>query len=181
LKGNRSESLKLRALTQAMLMQANKGDPVHRWTHPVENTQDAAIPCRTVEQLMSRDLFTVHPYDVVNLAATIMDWEHLRHVPVEDDQGNLVGLITHRDLLKLLVKGATIADLSCVPVHAVMKTDLITVAPETSTIDAMNLMRAKKVGALPVVHHGSLVGIITVYDLLSVSAKLFENYLKESG
>ena len=45
---------------------------------------------------MSTDLFTVKPDDLIDLAASVMDWRHIRHVPVEDDEGHLVGLVTHR-------------------------------------------------------------------------------------
>ena len=50
------------------------------------------------------DLFTVHPEDVVDLAASLMEWEHIRHVPVEDDAGHLVGLVSHRALLRMLAR-----------------------------------------------------------------------------
>ena len=41
----------------------------------------------------------------MDLTASLMDWEHIRHVPVEDDTGALVGLVSHRALLRLLCKG----------------------------------------------------------------------------
>ena len=56
----------------------------------------------TVGQVMSTDLFTVRAHDLVDLAASMMQWEHIRHVPVEDDAGHLVGLVSHRDLLSLV-------------------------------------------------------------------------------
>ena len=42
---------------------------------------------------MSTDLFTVRPSDLVDLTASVMDWRHVQHVPVEDDQGHLVGRV----------------------------------------------------------------------------------------
>ena len=178
LKNYPGESHRLRELTETMLTRSSEEKPVHLWPIPdVVSTKNWKY--RTVDQLMSTDLFTVRPYDVVNLAASIMDWEHIRHVPVEDDHGNLVGLITHRDLLKLLAKSTSMNLLTSVPVHSLMKTDLITVCPEETTLEAILLMREKKVGCLPVVQDKKLVGIITVYDLLSVSAQLLEESLKE--
>lgn len=179
LKSYPGESLQLCALTQAMLAQEERGEPVHRWPLPAAtDLENIGSKYQTVDQLMSRDLFTVRPYDVVNLAASIMDWEHLRHIPVEDDEGNLVGLITHRDLLKLLVKGTLLDNSTSIPVHSIMKKNLVTVYPETTILEAMQLMRQKKVGCLPVVREGRLMGIITVYDLLSISAQLLEDRLK---
>ena len=60
---------------------------------------------------MSTDLFTVRADDLLDLAASVMDWRHVRHVPVEDEQGRLVGLITHRALLHLLSKAVAVAGL----------------------------------------------------------------------
>ena len=51
---------------------------------------------------MTTDLFTVNQDDVVDMVACVMDWKHIRHVPVEDDDRHLVGLVTHRSLLRLL-------------------------------------------------------------------------------
>jgi CBS domain-containing protein len=60
-----------------------------------------------------------------------------------------------------------------------MKTDLITVGPDTPTLDALNLMREKRIGALPVVADGKLLGLITAHDFLTVSSKLFEERLQQ--
>ena len=60
-----------------------------------------------------------------------------------------------------------------------MKTDLITVDPETPTLTALRLMREKDIGALPVVKGKKLIGIVTAYDFLTVSAKLFEERLSD--
>ena len=51
---------------------------------------------------MSTDLFTVHPDDLVRLVANMMDWRDISHVPVEDDDGRLVGLVSHRHMVRLL-------------------------------------------------------------------------------
>ena len=58
-----------------------------------------------------------------------------------------------------------------------MKTNLITVTPETQTLDALELMRENNIGCLPVLRDDRLVGLVTAYDFLTVSAKLFEEKL----
>jgi len=58
-----------------------------------------------------------------------------------------------------------------------MKTDLVTVEPNTPALEALELMREKNIGCLPVVKNGRLVGIVTAYDFLTVSSKLFEEKL----
>ena len=166
------------ALTAAMLEHQQTGQPVHAW--PVlsddAGNSDWTQNFQTVGEFMSTDLFTVRPDDLVDLAASVMDWKHVRHIPVEDDQGRLAGLVTHRDLLRLLARGLPQGNLAPVTVRALMRPDPITVTPATSTLDAMNLMRSRKVGCLPVVENGCLVGIVTAYDFLAVSAHLLEKH-----
>jgi CBS domain-containing protein len=53
------------------------------------------------------------------------------------------------------------------------------VTTDTPTLDALNLMRDKGIGSLPVVSGGKLVGIVTAYDFLTVSSKLFEERLRQ--
>ena len=135
---------------------------------------------RTVGQFMTTDLFTVRPDDLVDLAASVMDWQHIRHVPVEDDEGRLVGLVSHRDLLRLLSREGQKTG-GAVAVRDIMKADPFTVSPTTPTLEAVELMRARGVGCLPVVEGGTLVGIVTAYDFLAASARLFEERLREDA
>ncbi len=128
-------------------------------------------------QLMSTDLFTAHPDDLVDLAATVMEWRHIRHVPVEDDEGRLVGLISHRDLLRLLAQGLLSRGAKEVTVKEIMIRDLTTVAPDTATLEALAIMRKRKIDCLPVVENDRLVGIVTAYDFLSLSAEIIEKQL----
>ncbi|HEX6622259.1 MAG TPA: CBS domain-containing protein, partial [Pyrinomonadaceae bacterium] len=133
---------------------------------------------RTVGQFMSTDLFTVRPDDLVDLAASVMDWRHIRHVPVEDEAGRLVGLVTHRDILRLLVRGLQPArDGASVLVREIMKAAPVSVGPATPTLEAVELMRTHGVGCLPVVEDGALVGIVTAKDFLDASARLFAERL----
>jgi len=133
---------------------------------------------RTVGQFMSTDVFTVRPGDLIDLAASVMDWKHVRHVPVEDDEGRLLGVVSHRMLLRLLTQ-RTSTDDTPMAVRDVMRTDLFTVSRETPTLDAMRVMRRQRVGCLPVVDDGHLVGIITERDLVELSAALLERHLLE--
>jgi len=126
---------------------------------------------------MSTDLFTAHPDDLIDFAASVMEWRHIRHVPVEDDEGRLVGLISHRDLLRLLAQGLLSRSVNEVTVREIMIRDLTTVAPETPAREALVIMRRRKVGCLPVVENDRLVGIITAYDFLALSAEIIEKQL----
>ena len=128
---------------------------------------------------MTTDLFTVHPEDLVDLAASLMDWERIRHIPVEDGDGELVGLISHRAVLRLVARGyLEHRDPHKVAVREIMKPDPVTIKPETSTLDVLKKMREHNVGCLPVVDEGKLVGMVTEQDLIRVSSRLLENYLR---
>ncbi|MCI0413966.1 CBS domain-containing protein, partial [bacterium] len=130
---------------------------------------------------MSTDLFTVRPDDVVDYVASIMHWEHIRYVPVENEEGKLVGLVSQRHLLPLLAQGSTLNRAQGVPVHMIMKKDPITVRPDTPTLEAIELMRQRHLGCVPVVENGRLVGVVTLFDLLAVSAKLLEEELRKKS
>jgi CBS domain-containing protein len=180
--GNRGTPLmRAQAITRATIEGQNAGKPVHEW--PVAEIHEAPggyhQHYRTVGQLMSTDLFTVRPDDVVDYVASIMHWEHIRYVPVENEEGKLVGLVSQRHLLPLLAQGSILNRAQGVPVHMIMKKDPATVTPDTPTLDAIEMMRKGKIGCLPVVDNGRLVGIVTLFDLLAVSAKLLEEELRK--
>jgi CBS domain-containing protein len=167
-----------RALTNAMLEHQEAGDPVHTWgPAAIEKVSDVRDNYMIVSQFMTTDLFTVHPEDLVDLAASLMDWEKIRHIPVEEE-GRLVGVVSHRAVLRLVARGYLGLGAEKVSVRQIMRTDPITVSPATSTLEALHLMRDKKVGALPVLDGDKLVGIVTEHDLIAVSSRLLDNYLR---
>ena len=166
-----------RALTAAMVKNQEANKPVHQWELAKVGVQsDDRDGYRTVGQLMTTDLFTVHDDDIVDLAASLMEWEHLRHVPVEDHDGRLLGLVTHRALMRIMTRGGAVA--GHVTVGEIMDRDPVTCTPECSTIEAIALMRTHKIGSLPVIKDGRLVGIITEHDFFEISGQLLESWLK---
>ena len=170
-----------RRLTSEILANQKQGSPVHRW--PIiekSDLDDWEEGYRTVGQFMSTDLFTVNPDDLIDLAASVMDWRHIRHVPVEEADGRLVGLITHRGLLRMMIS-RTESDIKPITVRQIMVKDPITVSSSTSSLEAMELMRTHQVGCLPVVDGNQLVGIVTSYDFLEASAKLFQQHLSDGS
>jgi CBS domain-containing protein len=176
-----SQDMRDRRLVQAMLERQQEDLPVHAWPpcslgEMSDREDEWRRGLQYVGQFMSTDLFTVRATDLVDLAASVMEWEHIKHVPVEDDQGRLVGLVTHRDLLRLVARGQS--DGKETVVRDIMIADPVTVTPDTKTLDAMNRMREQKVGCLPVVEDERLVGVITQSDLIRVSAHLLEQFLK---
>lgn len=171
-------NVRLRELTAQMKENQRAGEPMHTWPlAELEEKSDWIDNYQTVERFMSRDLFTVRPEDVIDLAASLMNWKHIRHVPVEDDEGNLVGVVSHRDLLAILSRHRRQNGQEIV-IKDIMKTELVTIGPQTPTLDALMLMRQKNIGCLPIVQGGKLVGMVTAHDFLTVSARLFEERLR---
>jgi CBS domain-containing protein/gamma-glutamylcysteine synthetase len=173
------QNVRMRSLTAAMKANQERGEPVHLWSlAEIPKQCDWIDNYKAVEQFMATDLFTVRPEDVIDLAANLMHWKHVRHVPVENNEGKLVGIVSHRDLLELFALGKTNGNGEII-VRDVMKQNLITITPETPTLEALVLMREKNIGCLPVIKNEKLVGLITAHDFLTVSAKLFEEKLND--
>jgi len=172
--------VRLRSLTAAIHKHQRSGKPVHEWPlAELYRTADWFPSYRTVGQFMSTKLFTVRPNDPVDLAARMMDWRQVRHVPVENDQGKLVGLLSFRALLRLVANSER-ASGETIMVADVMRRDPETVVEDTSTLDALATMKNGNVGCLPVVDdEGRLVGMVTVDDLLKIASKVLEDFLRD--
>ena len=183
MKGQGTADQRLRTLTHIARERQKVGDPVHTWKlATLEEAGGWRSSYLKVGQFMTTDLFTVQPGDVVDLAASLMDWRHIRHVPVENNDGKLVGLVSHRSLLRLVGQGMLTQDEERhVLVEDIMKRNVVTVGPDTPTLDAIEKMRAHRVGCLPVVENDQLVGIITERDLVNVAATLLEEHLREAA
>jgi CBS domain-containing protein len=172
---------RLRCIVSSMVEQQSSGKQISQWKlaeYCAE--QDWRESYRTVGQFMTQDLFTVRPDDIVDFAASLMDWRHIRHVPVENDKGKLVGLVSHRALLRLMAQGRVGKDCS-VTVEEIMNREPLTVHADTPTVEAIRLMRDNGLACLPVTRHGKLVGIVTEHDLIIVASRLLESYLVTPG
>ena len=167
------------SLTADLIERGEGGEPVHTWPlSALRAQQDARASYRTISQVMTQDLFTLHPDDLVDLAASLMDWEHVRHVPVEDNEGCLVGIVSHRQLLRIVGRSVR-GERKPVAVSEIMKANPVTVTPDTATREAIACMREHRVGCLPVIEEGKLVGIVTETDFIRVAADLLDRWLGE--
>jgi len=108
---------------------------------------------------------TVSSHDTLQTAADLMNKGGFRRVPVVDD-GNLVGIVSDRDVR------AHTGYLELTKVTAAMTSDLKTVNPKMSVEDAARLMIEHKIGGLPVLEDGKLVGMITTTDVLKAFLKV---------
>ncbi len=169
------------ALTAGMYKRQIQGDPVHMWNKAeLEDAGRWLDRCRYIEQVMSTDLFVVMDTDLIDLAICIMDWKHIRHVPVEDGNGRFAGLLTSGILLKHYGSGSG-DDVKPVLVRDIMIKEPITVSPDTKTVDAISIMHENKIGCLPVVDNNTLAGIVTEHDFMNLSANLLKEISDASG
>jgi CBS domain-containing protein len=90
-----------RKLAAAMLERQQGAELVHRWqVIKAYGSEGWRQSNHTVGHLMSTELFTVRPDDLVEMVARVMEWRDVRHVPVEDEEGRLVGIVTVYDFLE---------------------------------------------------------------------------------
>lgn len=166
------------AIVAATVQRQLTGRPVADWERArMDEFKVTPKKYQRVEHYMTSDLFTVHADDAIEMVANLMNWERIRHVPVEDHDHKLVGVITHRAVLRFIMGGGSPRR---TPVSEVMKTEVVTVTPETPTIEALRTMRRLGIGCLPVVQNDRLVGIITEEDFMDLAAKLLEDQLGTS-
>jgi CBS domain-containing protein len=129
-----------------------------------------------VEQVMTTDLVTVHEEDAVELVVNLMNWDKIRYVLVEDRAHKLLGLVSQRAVLRFVNEGGEQKDTT---VGELMKREVLSVTPRTTSLDAIALMRRHKVGCLPVVDGGELVGVLTEENFLRIAGELLELHLQQ--
>ena len=112
-----------------------------------------------IVNLMTPDPIVINPDDTLANAKAVMDDGRFRRLPVVEG-GRLVGILTERDIREHT------GYLGSTRVNAAMRTGLITVTPFNTVEDAARLMLKHKIGGLPIVADGKLVGIVTTSDLL---------------
>jgi len=132
-----------------------------------------------VREFMTRDLITIPTDTSVPDALRLMRERKVRRLPVVDHRGTLVGIVSDKDLLYASPSPATTLAVWEIPellgklrVEKVMTRGVITVSDDTSLEEAARIMADSKIGGLPVMRGGSLVGIITETDLFKILLEL---------
>jgi acetoin utilization protein AcuB len=134
-----------------------------------------------VKDVMVRAPVTVRATATVGQAWRLMRDRKIRHLPVLDGDGRLVGIVTDRDLRQVIFEPSIQERLGNLPralnvlaVRDIMTWGVITVAPETDIRKAARLMHKEKIGALPVVEGGRVVGMLSETDVLKVFLRVLE-------
>jgi CBS domain-containing protein len=170
---------RLTALAAATIERQEEGKPVHEWElATIEDGGGWNPNFLRVEQFMTTHLFTVHEDELLEMVAFLMHKKQIRHVPVEDDQHGLVGLVSYRSILKMASQMDGV-DRMAHPVSEIMEVNPLTVSPETSTQEAIEIMRTHRVSCLPVVKNEKLVGLVSETDFMQIAYQLLDEKLRE--
>jgi acetoin utilization protein AcuB len=129
----------------------------------------------TVSQLMTSHVITVDAEASAHDAVALMVRNKVRHLPVVDRAGLLCGVVTDRDLRHRLFSPAVFRAVGTVPVETLlsevrvrdlMSAPVVAVDAGADLAEAAQVMADKKLGSLPVVDHGRIIGIVTETDVL---------------
>lgn len=136
----------------------------------------------TVQEMMSPDPKTLSRFNSLADARKLMEENRFRHIPIVNDNRELIGLVTQRNVFASSISAQELIDkedLSRIEsgtlLADIMSTDLTTVTTNVKVSDAAHLIHKKKFGCLPVVNHEyRLVGIITDHDFVAITIQLLD-------
>ncbi|KUK13275.1 MAG: CBS domain-containing protein [Synergistetes bacterium] len=132
-----------------------------------------------VKDVMTPNPITIKPETSFQDALKLIRDKGIRRLPVVNEEGKLVGIVTEKDLLYASPSKATTLDiwelsylLSKLQVKDIMTKDVVTVSEDIPIEEAAKIMADRKVGGLPVMRDGGLVGIITETDIFKILLRL---------
>ena len=179
-RGSRSE--RMTALTAAIANRQSERKPCHEWELAMlEEAGGWTRKYVKVEDYMTTQLFTVQEDELLEMVAFLMERNQIRHVPVEDEQNRLVGLVSYRSILRMASDMGNEGDKGTTPVKTIMERDPVCVTPETSTLEAIDMMRKNAVSCLPVLKGEKLVGLVTEADFMPIAYDLLEKQLTDAS
>jgi CBS domain-containing protein len=134
----------------------------------------------TVAEIMTREPYTLDPDDSLASARQMMAEHHIRHIPVLSSDGSLIGLVSQRDVLAaedstvLNEEGGPGSRDQYVAISSIMTTPVQTVEEHAGLRGTAMHIQQNKLGCLPVLNEGQLVGIITDSDFVAIAINLME-------
>ncbi|MBO6605338.1 CBS domain-containing protein [Psychroserpens sp.] len=150
----------LQVLTANLYLKQEHDYPVATWEPLNKHATTSFDIDRRVRHMMNTDVFTVDKKDSLELVINIMRWKNIHHMPVIDDNKDLVGLLSWTDIVNNI---EAIED-STECVQHFMKEDLITINKEKCIHEAQMIMQKNNINCLPVVKGRKLIGILTSND-----------------
>lgn len=133
----------------------------------------------TVAEIMTREPYTLGPDDTLAAARQLLAEHHIRHIPIVSAEGTLIGVVSQRDVLAagdttVLPREASGSRENYVALSTIMTTPVQTVDESASLRGTALHLQKHKVGCLPVLRKGKLVGIITDSDFVTIAINLME-------
>lgn len=157
-------SVALRLLVKKAIRKQNADMPVHEWSsiqkemqQPFHLDDDRDL----VEDIMNQEVITIRDNVSLEAVRNMMTWQGFNHLPVEDTEGNIVGLLSSSFFREKNLPGDLMA-------KDAMAKKVIIIGPDATISQAKNTMMHHKIGCLPVVEKGKIVGIITAHDLANI-------------
>ena len=170
----------LTSLTAAILHNQKQEKPVHTWEIPQLHEFDKYDPSRLfVEEFMNTDLLTVRKEDVLEFASDLITWGDFDFLPVENAQGELVGILSIKQLLQYFTHQAPLNRSKIETVGDIMEANPTTVSPQTSILDVIEQMKTCNLKAVPVVKDKELIGMVREKDFVLISNRLIQRMYLE--
>jgi CBS domain-containing protein len=134
----------------------------------------------TVADIMTREPYVLGPDNTLKDARQLMAEHHIRHIPILSGEGSLIGMVTQRDVLAaadssvLNEAGGTGSRDDYVALSSIMTTPVQSIDERDSLRGTAIHLQKNKLGCLPVLLDGKLVGIITDSDFVAIAVNLME-------
>ena len=155
--------------------------------------------CRTVQDIMTKEVICLEPEDNLVRAIEIIQSEEFRHIPIKNEQGKFIGLVSDRDILRnlpyagrkppsaqkrfrehLFATNSWTPNL-LMPLDNIMIRNVKHISPSCKIREAVDILSKKKISCLPVIdEHERLEGIVTITDLMRVLLDAYEPAEKAS-
>ncbi|MEM9525480.1 MAG: CBS domain-containing protein [Bacteroidota bacterium] len=143
--------------------------PVAKWPKQDTGTSLLLNPATmTAGHIMSSDIYAVQEESSLVVVQSIMAWKNIHHLPVENKEGDLVGIITDGILQRALLADKNFA-------AEIMLEDFVAVEQDTPLARVLSLLDSKKLSCVPVTNQRKLIGLITEVDVRNTSALAVTN------
>lgn len=161
LRKNMTKDIANTTLSSCMYKNQRSNKPIHQWK--LANKNDCIgmdMKISKLENYMTTEVFVVNENDLIDLVTKIMRWKNIHHIPVVNNDNKIIGIISKSNLNVL-----NLGEDKLLIAKDIMVKNIITVTSDTSIEEAQRIMLQYKVGCLPVLEFGDLIGIITKSDL----------------
>ena len=154
-------------LSKAMYKNQQTKKPVHEWELAKVKSKSTIKSTDKLYKLMTTKLFVVSENDLIELVLKIMDWKNINHMPVVNKSHKIVGLITRSNLDSIdLTKAKN--ELLCA--KDIMVKNMVTLDSENTIQEAVDIMKSKKIGCIPIIDNEELIGMFTKNDFNKITS-----------